>query len=166
MTVRHVVHRAAARVLLLDEADRVLLFRGCDPDRPERSFWLAPGGGLDEGETAEAAAMRELREETGLRDVTLGPPVWRRRALFTVLGTTYDQQEIFFLARCSSFAVDTAGFTPLERRAVLDHRWWTLEELEVTTDHLAPADLPQRLAELLRSGPPAEPVDVLGAALP
>jgi hypothetical protein len=33
------VERPSARVLLLDETDRVLLFRGFDPHRPHERFW-------------------------------------------------------------------------------------------------------------------------------
>jgi len=49
------------RVIAIDEADRVLLIRhSYGPPS-----WMAPGGGTDRGETIIAAAIRELREETG-----------------------------------------------------------------------------------------------------
>lgn len=35
--------------------------------RPEYDDWTLPKGKLDAGETFEAAALREVREETGLR---------------------------------------------------------------------------------------------------
>ncbi len=160
------VARRAARVILLDEHERILLFRGCDPDRPERTFWFTPGGGLDPGETPAECAAREVREETGLSDVRIGPRVWTRRAVFRILGTVYDQREDFFLASCASFAVDTAGFTDIERRSVSAHRWWTVEEIAGSDEHFAPADLAARLRELLVGGPPAEAVEVAGAVLP
>lgn len=49
------------RVLVQDEAGRVLLVRHTYLDG-----WYLPGGGVDAGETFEAAAVRELQEETGL----------------------------------------------------------------------------------------------------
>jgi ADP-ribose pyrophosphatase YjhB (NUDIX family) len=48
--------------------DAVLLVRRGRP--PNAGSWSLPGGGQELGETAEAAARRELREETGL---TVGP---------------------------------------------------------------------------------------------
>lgn len=36
-----------------------------------RGFWDLPKGKLDEGETIEACAVREVQEETGLADVQL-----------------------------------------------------------------------------------------------
>lgn len=49
------------RVLVQDDAGRVLLVRHTYLDG-----WYLPGGGVDARETFEAAAVRELREETGL----------------------------------------------------------------------------------------------------
>lgn len=49
------------RIMVEDEAGRVLLVR-----HTYVPGWHFPGGGVDIGESAEAAVVRELREETGL----------------------------------------------------------------------------------------------------
>jgi 8-oxo-dGTP pyrophosphatase MutT (NUDIX family) len=160
------VRRQAVRALLLDERDRVLLFRGCDPHRPERTFWFTPGGGIDPGETPEECLAREVREETGLVALEPGPAVWTRRARFSFMGVSIDQHETFYLARCRAFDVDTSGFTDYERASTTEHRWWTVAEIEASRDEFAPGDLGPRLADLLRDGPPSSLVEVLGAAAP
>ena len=59
------VDRPTSRLVILDDADRILLFRATTEAAPD-PFWLTPGGGVDPGETHEQAAHRELFEETGL----------------------------------------------------------------------------------------------------
>lgn len=150
--------RPASRVLLLDRHDRLLLLRGVS-DSTGLGFWFPVGGGLEPGESAEEAAVREVREETG-REVTLGPQVWVRRHVATWGGRTFDCRERWFLARVESSEIDTRGFTADERQMVTRHAWWTLEELHQAEEMLVPADLARRLEALLRDGPPPHPVRV------
>ena len=55
-------------VVLLSEQGEWLLQR-----RSDSGLWGVPGGGMEPGETFEAAAARELAEETGLTGVPLRP---------------------------------------------------------------------------------------------
>jgi 8-oxo-dGTP pyrophosphatase MutT (NUDIX family) len=146
-----VISRRAARVLLVDGDDRVLMFRGFDPARPEHRYWFTPGGGLDEGEPYAEGAARELAEETGLRlaPEQLGQPVWDEVTEFPFDGRHYRQHQQFFLVRVPAFAVDTGGFDEVERGSIDDHRWWGVAELESTDERFYPGELPALLRRLL-----------------
>ena len=58
-----------AGAIVRDDGGRLLLVRRGRP--PAEGLWSVPGGRIEPGETAAAAATREVREETGL-DVEVG----------------------------------------------------------------------------------------------
>ncbi|MCL2463872.1 MAG: NUDIX domain-containing protein, partial [Micrococcales bacterium] len=117
-------------------------------------WWFTVGGGLDAGETARAAAVRELREETGIELVPdeLVGPVYTRSALFDFAACLCHQDEELFVAR-----VDSSGLPPLSRADwtdaetdVLDElRWWSLPDLSAVDIEVFPVDLPHLIAALL-----------------
>ena len=93
--------RDAARAVILDPAGRILLVRF---EFPDRSVWACPGGGLEPGESHEAALRRELREEVGLELEELGPCVWTRTHIIPFLDGRWDGQvERFHLVETGSF---------------------------------------------------------------
>lgn len=148
--------RRAARVILVDEHDRLLLVRGHDAGEVTRSWWFTVGGGVDAGEDVRDGAAREVFEETGL---VVGPadlvgPVLTRSAVFDFARVTCRQDEQFFLARVSSVgAVSDDGWTELERDVLDEMRWWELDELDTAVAGGAvvyPAPLPALVRGLLR----------------
>ncbi len=141
--------RPAARVLLIDARDRLLLFRGCDPGRPgEPAFWFTVGGGLDPGESSKEGALRETYEETGLQlsAADLVGPVAKEVAEFPFEGRIYRQPQEFFVARVEAWEVDTSAFAEEELRSIDCHRWWSAGELDATEELYYPPNL----ATLLR----------------
>lgn len=150
------VARDAARIVVLDPDERVLLFEGVDPARPTETFWFTPGGGVEPGEEPAGAATRELREETGLTAGELAGPVWVRDVMFSHDGVSYAARELFFLLRVDPTPeIDVSGFTELERRTVRRHRWWTRTELAATVDVV----YPRQLGDLLGDPGSLDPVD-------
>jgi TDG/mug DNA glycosylase family protein len=149
--------REAVRALVVDAHDRVLLMRFENPANGD-VWWATPGGGVEAGESADAALRRELLEEAGLREFEPGPVVWVREHVLPWERQLWRQHERFHLVRVG--AHDVLPTIDLTEERVYGHRWWTLDELETTDERLAPGALATRLRGLLRDGPPAEPLDV------
>ena len=144
--------RPASRVLLLDPAGRVLLLRGSEPSRPGVHFWFTTGGGTDPGESATAAGVREVAEETGLvlAESALRGPLWWRRSVFDLDGDTIEAEETYFAAAVAEFTPHGAGHTELERRTLSDARFCgplEVRELEASGERVYPPGLADLLAE-------------------
>lgn len=152
--------RFAARAILIDDQDRVLLFRARVPGRAERFIWIAPGGGIESGEDEPACVRREVFEETGLRELTLGPCVWRRDHTFRWGDGTLRQVEAYYLVRTSAFEIDVRNQQEPEQAFLTSHRWFSLAELAQHRETLVPGNFAELLAPLLRGDVPAEPIIV------
>jgi 8-oxo-dGTP pyrophosphatase MutT (NUDIX family) len=142
MSARRIVDRVAAKVIVVDFDDAVLLFRGGDPARPdEGTWWFPPGGGVEPGESIGQAAWREVYEETGLGIEELGPVVLRRNVEFTYKGVRYRSDEHYFIVCAHRFEVNQSRWTRNEAEVIEEHRWWPIRELRVTKEVVYPEDL-------------------------
>jgi 8-oxo-dGTP diphosphatase len=126
-------------VAVIDGGRLLLIRRGRGPGE---GFWAVPGGKVDLGERLADAAVREVREETGL-EIELGPVIWVGESigpgappewhytLVDFLGTPRDGSEV----EAQDDAADARWVTLDEaRRLALTPTMWPL--LEVLEDHV------------------------------
>jgi 8-oxo-dGTP pyrophosphatase MutT (NUDIX family) len=157
------------RVLLVDDRDRLLLFRDSDPGlTPMPQWWITPGGGVETGEEDAEAAVREVFEETGVRIATgeLVGPLATRVAVHGYSDVVTTQDEAFWFVRVPAFEVSTAGHTEQELLTMTAHRWWSRDELATTSEEVWPHailelwSLAERRLQAARSGDSADAVDL------
>lgn len=115
-----VVHFAnlAAGVLVLDDADRVLLV-GQHRYALDAWSWEIPEGGVPAGETPLEGARRELIEETGVEAAD-----WRELATVHLSNSVSDELAILFFATGL-----THGIAAPEGTEALEVRWLPFEEV-------------------------------------
>ena len=160
------IERPSARLILLDQQDRLFLFKVhqptvYDPADPHYDpFWIMIGGLVDPGEDYADAAVREAREETALSVDGEVRWVWKRERVMQWRERKVLHRERFFLARAAAGAVDTSGLDEREKSWTLDHRWWSLEEIAASPERFEPLALASLLGALLRDGAPAEPITI------
>ena len=103
--------------LVLNEKNEILLiFR--------KGKWDLPKGKLDNGETISACAIREVEEETGLKNVILIEPL-------IITYHTYHEGSRFILKESHWYTMKVSGnqtLTPQTEEDILEVKWITKEE--------------------------------------
>lgn len=140
--------RPSARLLVINPHKEVLLFKF---DHTEGalagdSYWATPGGGVEEGETFQAAAVRELREETGIQiDAVPDAVATRRFELQLPDGEWVLAVEQYFVVHVCQQTLSRAEWTAEEAKVMTDHHWWSQHALSTTEQTV----WPDRLTEML-----------------
>jgi 8-oxo-dGTP pyrophosphatase MutT (NUDIX family) len=144
--------RNVVRLVVLDSRERVLLVQARDRSNPGfGTCWELPGGGVEPGESLAEAAIRELREETGLVIASVSAPTWRRDVIYTYRGVRRRHHENICVVHLGSdpSAIDASGRLGFEIEDLGEVRWWSVSELRASTELFYPKSLPTVLPSLL-----------------
>lgn len=158
--------RPSARGIVLNDAGEVLLLRcedpaPLDPRNPAvLRYWATPGGGTQAGETAEESLARELYEETGLRNVEIGPCVWTRELEFILPQGLTLCHERYFLCSSRQTEVSFAHLTADEINIVRETKWWPPDLIAQSDETFRPGEFPALLRRLITEGPPQKPIRI------
>jgi 8-oxo-dGTP pyrophosphatase MutT (NUDIX family) len=124
---RFTIIQAAGGAVINSESGVLLIFR--------RGKWDLPKGKLDEGESLEKCAVREVEEETGLSDVQLN-------SFLITTYHTYMEEGKSILKETHWYKMsirEKQELTPQLEEDILECRWVSIAELSSFEDNMQPS---------------------------
>mgnify|MGYP002620094336 CR=1 FL=1 len=118
--------RNSARAVMVNERGEMLLLKFIFGSK---TWWVTPGGGLEEGESFEEALKREVFEETGVKLDQIGPWVWTKEIVLEIEERTVLSHERYYLVRVAGQELELGNMTELEKDTLLDIKWWSAAEI-------------------------------------
>ncbi len=150
--------RNSVKVLLINEENNLLLMRQDNPGIKSQdgsyagAFWSLIGGKIEEGESREEAACREIYEETGLKVMPdqVSLPVWYGSVNLNMNGKlTHLYQQLVIVRLTGSSETTLENLTAEEAEFVNDLKWFSLDEIEHTSEIIYPIILKDLLRQVV-----------------
>lgn len=121
----------AAGGVVLDEQGRLLAIR-------RLGLWDLPKGKVDPGESLTEAALREVEEECGVRELVLGDHLQRTWHTYPRNGRQYLKSTDWYLMRTTS----SQELVPQQEEGIEEVRWFTPQQADVLCAATYPSLLP------------------------
>lgn len=116
----------------------------------DKDIWMVPGGGIEEGETSIDAAVREVKEETGL-DIEITGVAWHIEEVSEARGQRFVNYMVgritggqLALGKDPEFADD--------KQVLRETKFMSREDLE-QVEHLHPAFFNEEIWDILKEEP-------------
>jgi 8-oxo-dGTP pyrophosphatase MutT (NUDIX family) len=155
--------RRSARLIILNSDNQLLLMqikldKPADPSAPiTKPYWVTLGGGVNPDETLEAAAERELEEETGIRNIRIGQKIWHGQWR----GATRINDETYFVVKVpSGITLDHSGLEAEEQKVIKTMRWWNVEDMKNSDEIFIPQRLAAYLGPIIEGNLPSTPLEI------
>src|SRR5947209_3890762 len=138
--------RETARLVLLNDKNEILLMKIEDKSVSDlwssrtRPRWVTIGGKIESGESHEQAVIRELKEETGIENATVGKCVWYGEHYLNWKGVNTLLKESFYLVKVNGSKFSSEGMLDDEKAVFQAHKWWSVDELSATSEMIIPKE--------------------------
>ena len=147
--------RYTARGLILNDKRELLLMRiedntTYDALRKDDHFWVTIGGTIEEGETEEEAVSREIIEETGINDFSVGELAFFGQHTLLFSGFPVRHFEKYYLVHANQFDTHQENLTHNEKQIFRELYWWPLADLLSTKEVVYPRCLGAQMQGLMQ----------------
>jgi 8-oxo-dGTP pyrophosphatase MutT (NUDIX family) len=162
------VLRNSIKVILLNNHNELLLMLVDDPrttsvdGKSRGKFWCLIGGEIEQNETLNQAAIREIYEETGIKkeDVELGPVVWFGEFDLILSGKFTHFKQKFIVAKTKKNKIALEFLTREEKAVVQSIEWFSLEKMKNCKEVVYPVGLSEYLSDILAGKYPENPIEI------